>query len=225
MAAQGARKAATHTTLEVSTGTIGQPIHIDVTVRAAASAGAPQGTVNLVDHGTVIATLTLTPTASSGRSATSEATATLSQPPGGSAYDFGRHPLSAVFVPSGSFTKSSANKAFVVSQPSYTALADGVKVATVMAGSGAAIQSGQTAEVLYTGYLAKNGKIFDESAYHGGTPLGFTVGAGQVITGFDEGTVGMQVGETRAILIPAAEGYGSSANGSIPANSTRCCSW
>jgi len=41
-----------------------------------------------------------------------------------------------------------------------------------------------------------------------------------VITGFDEGTLGMEVGETRVVLIPPAEGYGSTRNGAIPKNST-----
>ena len=74
--------------------------------------------------------------------------------------------------------------------------------------------------MLYTGYLAKNGQIFDDSINHGGTPFSFTLGAGQVIPGFDAGTVGMQVGETRIVLIPPAEGYGATANGPIPGNST-----
>ena len=107
-----------------------------------------------------------------------------------------------------------------MSQPAYTTLAGGVKVATVAPGSGSEIQPGQTANVLYTGYLAKNGQIFDDSSDHGGAPLSFTVGAGEVVPGFDEGTAGMKVGETRIISIPPAEGYGSTANGPIPANST-----
>ena len=95
-----------------------------------------------------------------------------------------------------------------------------MKVATIAPGSGPVIQPGQTANVLYTGYLAKNGQIFDDSINDGGTPFGFTLGAGQVIPGFDAGTAGMQVGETRIIQIPPAEGYGDTANGPIPANST-----
>jgi FKBP-type peptidyl-prolyl cis-trans isomerase FkpA len=221
VAAQTFKKAATETTLAVSAGTLGQPITFHVTVRAAASAGSPQGTVNIVDHGNVIESLTLSPTTTtSAKSATSDATATLTQQPGGSAYFFGKHAVSAVFVPSGSFSKSTANKSFTVGQPAFTALAGGVKVATIVPGTGAGIQSGQTANVYYTGYLATNGKIFDDSVNDGGTPFSFLVGAGQVIPGFDAGTVGMQVGETRIVRIPPAEAYGSAANGLIPANST-----
>ncbi len=221
IAAQIVKKAATETTLAVSAGTLGQPITFTVTVRAPASAGSPQGTVNLVDHGTVIQTLTLTPTTStSARSAVSEATDTLTPQPGGNAYFFGRHTISAQFIPSGAFSKSSANKSFTVSQPDYTTLSGGVKMATIAHGSGPELQSGQTAGVLYTGYLASNGHIFDDSINDGGTPFSFTLGAGEVIPGFDEGAAGMQVGETRIVEIPAAEGYGSAATGSIPANST-----
>jgi FKBP-type peptidyl-prolyl cis-trans isomerase/Bacterial Ig-like domain (group 3) len=221
IAARGAHSAATETTLAVGAGTLGQPITFTVTVRAPASAGSPQGTVNLVDHGSVIQTLTLSPTTSTNaRSAFSEATFTLTALPGGGAYYFGKHTISAEFIPSSSFRKSTGRKTFSVSQPDYTTLASGVKVATIAPGSGPAIQAGQTASVLYTGYLEKNGDIFDDSINDGGTPLSYTVGVGQVIPGFDEGTVGMQVGETRIVEIPPAEGYGDTANGPIPANST-----
>ncbi len=108
----------------------------------------------------------------------------------------------------------------MINPPAFTTLSNGVNIATVAQGSGPAITSGQVANVLYTGYLASNGQVFDDSAEHGGTPLTFTLGSGQLIPGFDSGTVGMKVGETRIIEIPPAEAYGITANGSIPANST-----
>jgi len=46
------------------------------------------------------------------------------------------------------------------------------------------------------------------------------LGAHSVIKGFEEGVTGMKVGETRVLVIPPALGYGSTANGNIPANST-----
>ena len=221
VAARDARSTATQTNLAVSAGTLGQPITLTATVRADASAGSPRGTVQILDHGRVIQTLALSPTTSANpRNATAGATVTLTQPPGDAAYYFGRHPLTAVYVPSGAFAQSRGNAAFTVGQPAYTALAGGVKVATIAAGSGPQIQAGQTANMLYTGYLAKGGKIFDDSAIHGGAPFSFTVGAGQVVPGFDAGTAGMQAGETRIISIPPAEGYGPTANGPIPGNST-----
>ncbi len=221
VSALAARNAATRTTLTVSAGTLGQPIGLGVTVSAAASAGSPVGTVNILDHGQVIASLSVSPSASTNpRFASSSASATLEQPPGGAAYYFGRHSLTAVFVPAGSFARSKAARAFTVGQPSYTSLTGGVEVATTADGSGPAIQSGQTANVLYTGYLARNGRIFDDSINDGGSTLGFSVGAGQVVPGFDSGVAGMRVGEARIIVIPPAEGYGATANGPIPANST-----
>ncbi len=220
-AADVAAQGRTATTLSATAGTLGQPITFNVSVRAAASAGSPTGTVNLLDHGQVIETLTLAPTTSTNPNfATSGASVTLTPQAGGSAYYFGRHAITAQFVPSGSFSQSIGKSVFTVSEPGYTTLSDGVQTATIAPGSGPGIQAGQTANMLYTGYLAKNGHIFDDSAEHGGTPFSFTVGAGQVIPGFDAGTVGMKVGETRILRIPPAAGYGGTANGPIPAHST-----
>ncbi len=216
-----ARAAATSTTMTVSGGTLGSPITFTVTVRAPASAGGATGTVNITSHGSALQTLTLTPSTSTNSPyAESTASVTLTPEPGGAAYYFGKHKFSADFLPSGSFGKSHGSATLDVVQPTYTTLSDGVKVATIATGTGPAIQSGQTANVMYTGYLAKNGKIFDDSINDGGTPFSFTVGSNQVIPGFDAGTAGMQVGETRIVEIPASQGYGSTATGSIPANST-----
>jgi hypothetical protein len=220
VAAKAVVKAATKTTLTASAGTLGQPVTFTVTVRATASAGAPTGSVTITDHGKAIQTITLSPAISSNsKYAISQATYTLTQTPGGSDYFFGKHTVSAAFIPSGSFARSSGSGAFTVSKPAYTSIGNGVEVATVTPGSGAAIQSGQSASVFYTGYL-KSGKIFDDSINDGGSPFAFALGAGDVIPGFDAGTVGMQVGETRIVLIPPAQGYGNVKNGAIPANST-----
>jgi FKBP-type peptidyl-prolyl cis-trans isomerase FkpA len=221
VAARTGREAATTTKLSVSAGTLGGPITFTVTVRGAAAAGSPQGTVNIIDHGNVIQSLTLVPTTSTtAKFAFSDATVTLYPQPGGAAYFFGKHTDSAEFIPSGPSMKSRVSKTFTVPKPAYTTLAGGVKIETIEKGSGPAIQSGQTASVLYTGYLAQNGRIFDDSINDGGAPFSFTLGAGQVIPGFDEGAVGMQVGETRIVSIPPAEGYGRTASGPIPGNST-----
>ncbi|MGI6022038.1 MAG: FKBP-type peptidyl-prolyl cis-trans isomerase [Methanoculleus sp.] len=67
------------------------------------------------------------------------------------------------------------------------------------------VEPGDTVKVHYTGTFA-NGTVFDSSAGRG--PLEFTVGAGEVIPGFDEGVVGMQVEETKTIHIPADQAYG-----------------
>jgi hypothetical protein len=221
VAGQTPRGAATQTSLAVTAGTLGQPITFTVTVKAPAAAGVPAGTVSITDRGSVLHTLTLAPTPSTNpKVALSQATLIEAAQPGGPAFFFGKHTVGVSYVPTGGFSRSSASKTFTVSQPAYTDLANGVKYAIVAPGSGPQIQAGQTAEVLYTGFLARTGQLFDDSLSHGGTPLSFAVGAGQMIPGFDAGTAGMREGETRIIQVPASQGYGATANGAIPANST-----
>ncbi len=68
-----------------------------------------------------------------------------------------------------------------------------------------AATSGDTVRVHYTGTLA-DGTPFDSST--GRDPLEFTLGAGQVVPGFDKAVDGMEIGETKTVTIPAAEAYG-----------------
>jgi FKBP-type peptidyl-prolyl cis-trans isomerase FkpA len=94
-------------------------------------------------------------------------------------------------------------------------------------GTGAEAVLGKTVKVNYTGWLYNTtvanlkGTQFDTSIGAGKSPLPFTIGAGQVIPGFDQGVRGMKVGGKRTILIPAALGYGASGagGGAIPPNS------
>lgn len=65
--------------------------------------------------------------------------------------------------------------------------------------------SGNTVKVHYTGKLS-NGQVFDSS--EGKTPLEFTIGNGQIIKGFENGVIGMEVGEKKTLNVPAEEGYG-----------------
>lgn len=79
--------------------------------------------------------------------------------------------------------------------------------------------TGDNIDAHYSGTLT-DGKKFDAS-YDRGEPLGFKVGAGQVIKGWDEGFLGMKVGEKRRLTIAPALGYGSrGASGVIPPNAT-----
>lgn len=93
-------------------------------------------------------------------------------------------------------------------------------------GTGTAAMAGKTVTVNYTGWLydaskADNkGTQFDSSLAAGRTPFFFVLGAGQVIKGWDQGVVGMQVGGSRRLIIPPDLGYGSSGNGPIPPNAT-----
>lgn len=87
-------------------------------------------------------------------------------------------------------------------------------------GSGAAAEAGDTVTVHYVGTL-NNGSVFDASRNHGEQGFSFTLGAGQVIAGWDQGLLGMREGGKRKLVIPASLGYGNQAIGNIiPANST-----
>ncbi|KAK1826784.1 peptidyl-prolyl cis-trans isomerase [Podospora conica] len=96
---------------------------------------------------------------------------------------------------------------------------DGLQIEVTQEGSGPETQRGNTISVHYRGTLT-NGNKFD-SSYDRGSPLDFTVGQGQVIKGWDEGLLGMKVGEKRKLTIAPELAYGNRAvGGVIPANST-----
>lgn len=67
------------------------------------------------------------------------------------------------------------------------------------------VKSGDKVKVHYHGKLT-NGETFDSSA--GREPLEFKVGSGMVIKGFDEGVLGMNIGEKKTINIPCDDAYG-----------------
>jgi len=74
--------------------------------------------------------------------------------------------------------------------------------------------------VNYTGKL-EDGTVFDSSKNPGRDPFRFTVGAGQVIQGWEEGFIGMKIGGTRTLTIPSEMGYGARGAGdAIPPNAT-----
>lgn len=94
-------------------------------------------------------------------------------------------------------------------------------------GTGEGISAGQTAVVHYTGWLYEpgapdhKGKQFDSSRERG-KPFRFTIGAGGVIKGWDEGVQGMQPGGQRQLIVPPSLGYGErgAGGGVIPPNAT-----
>jgi FKBP-type peptidyl-prolyl cis-trans isomerase FkpA len=95
----------------------------------------------------------------------------------------------------------------------------GLIIEEVIIGQGAAAQAGQRVTVHYTGWLT-DGEKFDSSKDRD-DPFQFSLGAGRVIKGWDEGVQGMQVGGTRKLTIPPALGYGArGAGGVIPPNAT-----
>jgi peptidylprolyl isomerase len=68
-----------------------------------------------------------------------------------------------------------------------------------------AVKYGDSIKIHYTGKL-DNGKVFDTSLNR--EPLKMTIGAGQLIPGFEEGVVGLKIGETKTLKIPFAKAYG-----------------
>ncbi len=93
----------------------------------------------------------------------------------------------------------------------------GLKYEDIEAGNGAVAHGGQKAKVHYTGWL-KSGQKFDSSLDRN-EPFEFTLGAGQVIKGWDEGVAGMKIGGKRRLTIPSALAYGArGAGGVIPPN-------
>ena len=95
---------------------------------------------------------------------------------------------------------------------------DGLEFWDIQAGTGTEAKPGNKVTVHYTGWL-KNGTKFDSSVDNH-KPFEFTLGAGQVIKGWDEGVVGMKVGGKRQLRIPPKLGYGAAGVGAlIPPNS------
>ena len=72
-------------------------------------------------------------------------------------------------------------------------------------GNSKVAENGDLVKVHYTGMLS-DGTVFDSSL--DGQPLEFTVGAGQMIPGFDKAVLGMKVGEVKKVTIPADQAYG-----------------
>ena len=93
-----------------------------------------------------------------------------------------------------------------------------LKITDTAVGTGAEAVAGKKVMVHYTGTL-DDGTKFDSSLDRG-TPFSFTLGAGQVIKGWDQGVLGMKIGGKRTLVIPSELGYGASGMGPIPANAT-----
>jgi FKBP-type peptidyl-prolyl cis-trans isomerase FkpA len=102
---------------------------------------------------------------------------------------------------------------------STTRTTSGLSIEELVLGEGEIATAGQTVTVHYTGWLV-DGKKFDSSRDRA-DPFEFSLGAGRVIRGWDEGVQGMKVGGKRKLTIPPALGYGArGAGGAIPPNAT-----
>lgn len=96
----------------------------------------------------------------------------------------------------------------------------GLYIQTLEPGDGPVVRRGQTVVAHYTGWLT-DGTKFDSSRDRG-EPLRIPIGMDRVIDGWDEGIVGMRVGETRRLVIPPELAYGEAGAGGgvIPPNAT-----
>jgi peptidylprolyl isomerase len=109
------------------------------------------------------------------------------------------------------------------SAQTLTSMPSGLKYKDEVVGTGPEPKAGQSVSVHYTGWLDQNGqkgKKFDSSRDRG-QPFSFTLGAGQVIAGWDQGVATMKTGGKRTLVIPPELGYGGrGAGGVIPPNAT-----
>lgn len=95
----------------------------------------------------------------------------------------------------------------------------GLQYLDITVGDGDEATTGSTVSVHYTGWLTDDTKF--DSSKDSGDPFSFRLGAGMVISGWDEGVAGMKVGGSRKLVIPPELGYGAAgAGGVIPGNAT-----
>lgn len=108
-------------------------------------------------------------------------------------------------------------------EKSITTTPSGLKYRDEKIGTGAVAQKGKDVSVHYTGWLDKSGtrgSKFDSSRDRG-EPFEFSLGAQQVIAGWDEGVAGMKIGGVRTLMIPPNLGYGARGAGNvIPPNAS-----
>jgi FKBP-type peptidyl-prolyl cis-trans isomerase len=94
-----------------------------------------------------------------------------------------------------------------VDTAAMTKTPSGLRYQDVTPGQGKEATAGRAVSVHYTGWLP-NGEKFDSSRDRN-EPFGFTLGAGEVIAGWDEGVAGMKVGGRRKLVIPPELAYGT----------------
>jgi FKBP-type peptidyl-prolyl cis-trans isomerase len=124
-------------------------------------------------------------------------------------------PMAAQQTPAKKTAPAKTTKA----EPAPVTTPSGLKYWDLKVGTGTEAVKGKTVRVHYTGWLT-NGKKFDSSVDRN-EPFQFTIGAGNVIKGWEEGVVGMKVGGKRKLQIPPDLAYGKEGYpGVIPPNST-----
>ena len=97
---------------------------------------------------------------------------------------------------------------------------NGLLIEDLVVGDGAEAKDYNKVVVNYTGKL-EDGSVFDSSLNPGRSPFTFTLGAGSVIKGWDQGLKDMKVGGKRKLIIPPELAYGENGAGSaVPPNAT-----
>ncbi|MDX6299635.1 MAG: peptidylprolyl isomerase [Nocardioidaceae bacterium] len=91
---------------------------------------------------------------------------------------------------------------------------DQLEVTDLTEGDGPEAAAGKTVQVHYVGVAHSSGEEFDAS-YNRGEPLTFRLGAGQVISGWDQGVQGLKVGGRRRLVIPPRLAYGDRGAGGV----------
>ena len=89
-----------------------------------------------------------------------------------------------------------------------------LKITDIKVGEGQQAGHGSTVQVHYVGVAHSTGEEFDAS-WNRGEPLSFRLGAGQVISGWDQGVLGMRVGGRRQLVIPPHLAYGDRGAGGV----------
>lgn len=136
-------------------------------------------------------------------------------------------PASLAFGAGGTATvPANAGMVFDVQLTDVQTLAEAPAYAAVdnVVGTGATATTGSTASVKYSAYLysssaADHKGILVDTNTKASTNFAFKLGAGQVISGFDQGVTGMKVGGQRTVTMPSKQAYGTTGSGGIPGNS------
>jgi hypothetical protein len=197
--------------------TLGRAVTLTVLVRAAHRFGTPAGTVELLDNGNPIQALggpLILTLSAKGRASYDFATGDVD-------LYLGKHRISAEFISSNSLPGSASAAVNVnIVMPRTKTGTGGIQIASVKPGHGKPIAAGQMARIVYTGFLQSTGAIYNYAAAHPPGSATFNVGEGQLgAQGFDDGILGMRIGETRVVFIPSALGYGpAGAPPAIPGN-------
>ena len=123
--------------------------------------------------------------------------------------------------------KTSANPSIqsgdILNLSEFTKMPNGIMYKTIKKGTGSKPVNGEVLTVHYSGYLLVEGKkvgLSFDSSLKRNAPFQFKLGARMVIPGWEISLADMKVGETRIVILPSKQAYGSRATASIPADST-----